>query len=198
MDIKKELNKINTRIYRIKQFHETHGLDTTFFEDKLAAARQLEGITFSSPYRISTAKTNIDAINELTIQSLNQLIPTMSEFRTLEEEYIKANMEEEVDLLEKTDKEVAAMAGVIIKIYASYSEALQDFYDIRDNLDLDAIISEEIKQQINGLLMQIDMAIHHKGVYALPVEKVEANKKLIGELSSKIEALKRGMQYENS
>lgn len=193
MDIKKELNKLNSRIYKIKKYHEAQGLDMTFFEDKLFAARQLEGVTFSNPYRISTAKTNIDSINELTIQSLNKLIPTMSEFRSLEEEYIKANMEEEVDLSDKSDKEVAAMAGVIIKIYASYHEALQDFYDIRDNLDLDAIISEEVKQQINGLLMQIDMAIHHKGVFALPVEKVESNKKLIGELAGKIEALKRGV-----
>lgn len=191
MEIKKELNKINSRIYRIKKYHEEQGLDMTFFEDKLFAARQLEGVTFSNPYRISIAKVNIESINELTINSLNQLIPTMSEFRSLEEEYIKANMEEDVDLSNKTDQEVAAMAGVIIKIYASYSDALQDFYNIRDDLNMDAIISEEVKQQINGLLMQIDMTIHHKGTFTLPVEKVEENKKLIGELAGKIEALRR-------
>ena len=192
MEIKKELNKINSRIYRIKQYHEEQGLDMTFFKDRLFAASQLEGVIFSNPYRISIAKVNIESINELTINSLNQLIPTMSEFRSLEEEYIKANMEENVDLSNKTDQEVAAMAGVIIKIYASYNDALQDFYNIRDDINMDAIISEEVKQQINGLLMQIDMAIHHKGTFALPVEKVEANKKLIGELAGKIEALKKG------
>lgn len=189
----KIINKLNTRIRRTLNWHTKNGIPTDFFEDTLQAARHTEGIEFSNPYRISTSKKILENVSDLSIKTLEETILTPSQLISKAEDYIKANMEEDIDLSNKSDKEVAAMAGAIIKVYADYNDALSDYYNLTDKLDVDAIVNEEIKQTIYGMLMQIDIAIHHKGVYALPVEKVEQNKKLIGELAGKIEAVKKGM-----
>ena len=85
----KIINKVNTRISRSKKFFESKGYEMDFFEDTLVPIRKMEGISMSSPYRISTKKSALENIDDKILKQLEEKVLTTKELRTKAEEYIK-------------------------------------------------------------------------------------------------------------
>ena len=192
MDLKEKqkiINKINARIKRTRDWLKNNDDALRYFEDQLVDLFHTEGISNTGKY---LSKKGLADASDLAFDALEEKLPTREHLIEKASKYLVAHFEDDdnefaipphVDQM--NPEEILAAAGKIIKIYDSYAEALSDFYSMRDS-DLDMITDEKVKQEITGLLLDIDMSIRHPGEWELPVSKVEENKKKIAHVAGKL------------
>lgn len=188
----KIINKINARIKRTRNWLKNNDDALRYFEDQLVDLFHTEGISNTGRY---LSKKGLADANDLAFKTLEEKLPTREQLIENASKYLLAHFEDDdnefaipphVDQMDP--KEILAAAGKIVKIYDSYADALSDFYNMRDS-DIDMITDEKVKQEIVGLLLEIDMSIRHPGVWELPVSKVEENKKKIANVARKLGAV---------
>lgn len=186
----KDINRLNRRL----RDTEKKLKDTYLLDRMINNAKDIEGITWSSDRRLSTSKKALSKITDKAFEALSNIIKTPKEMIKEARNYIKDiadNEGVEVDVDNQSDEEVIAMAGAILKIYDKYEEALKDFYLLRE-IDTSSITNDDIRAEIESAIINIGKAIRHPGTWALPISVVEENKKNIGELHGKIEAVVMG------
>ena len=192
MDKVKILRALNTRLGRTSKWLKKNDVDPTLYDSLIEDAKKIEGVTWTKSGRISLSKSALSSITSSAVKALQESILTPSQMIARAAEIIAEQAEDmDIDTDSISDKEKVALAGAIIKIYDSYSDALEEFYDMRD-VDTSAIVDDEIRAEIEKAIIDISRTIRHPGVWTLPVSTIDQNKKLIGELSGKLDALKGG------
>ena len=192
MDKVKILRALNTRLGRTSKWLKTHDVDPTLYDSLIEDAQKIEGVTWTKSGRISLSKSALSSITSSAVKALQDSILTPSQMIARAAEIIAEQAEDmDIDTDSISDKEKVALAGAIIKIYDSYSDALEEFYDMRE-IDTSAIVDDEIRAEIEKAIIDISRTIRHPGVWTLPVSTIDQNKELIGELSGKLDALKGG------
>ena len=192
MDKVKILRALNTRLGRTNAWLKKNDVDPTLYDSLIEDAKKLEGVTWKTPGRISLSKSALSSITSSAVKALQESILTPSQMIARATEIIAEQAEDmDIDTDSISDKEKVALAGAIIKIYDSYSDALEEFYDMRE-IDTSAIVDDEIRAEIEKAIIDISSTIRHPGVWTLPVSTIDQNKRLIGELSGKLDALKGG------
>ena len=192
MDKVKILRALNTRLGRTSKWLKTHDVDPTLYDSLIEDAQKIEGVTWTKSGRISLSKSALSSITSSAVKALQDSILTPSQMIARAAEIIAEQAEDmDIDTDSISDKEKVALAGAIIKIYDSYSDALAEFYDMRE-IDTSAIVDDEIRAEIEKAIIDISRTIRHPGVWTLPVSTIDQNKELIGELSGKLDALKGG------
>ena len=192
MDKVKILRALNTRLGRTSKWLKTNDVDPTLYDSLIEDAKKIEGVTWTKSGRISLSKSALSSITSSAVKALQESILTPSQMIARAAEIIAEQAEDmDIDTDSISDKEKVALAGAIIKIYDSYSDALEEFYDMRE-VDTSAIVDDEIRAEIEKAIIDISRTIRHPGVWTLPVSTIDQNKKLIGELSGKLDALKGG------
>lgn len=195
---KKFVQKINARIKTFRKWMSENNISPDWFEmtviDDLA---EVEGIMLTKSRNIST-KSQFD---ERTIKLLESKIGTKDEMVTRATNYLLGAYEEEEnapDVKNMTIQDIFSNAGVIAHIYAAYADALEDYYYYhpKDSIFDLSPYDNEVKDVLAALLMEIQDKIHHPGVWALPVERVQENKELIGNFTALIDAIKSQNQSE--
>lgn len=188
----KIINKINARIKRTRNWLKNNDDALRYFEDQLVDLFHTEGISNTGKY---LSKKGLADANDLAFKTLEEKLPTRVQLIENASKYLLTHFEDDdnefavpphIDQMNPED--ILAAAGKIVKIYDSYADALGDFYNMRDS-DIDMITDEKVKQEIVGLLLEIDMSIRHPGVWELPVSKVEENKKKIANVARKLGAV---------
>ena len=191
-DVAKTIKTLNSRISRTQQYIKEHDLDTTLYDSIIKDIKKIEGVVLTDADRISLKKEEIAKLTPEAIKTLVSTVLTPKAFIELSESIVAEQAEDmDIDTDSMSDKEKVALAGAIIKIYDSYSDALAEFYDMRE-IDTSAIVDDEIRAEIEKAIIDISSAIRHPGVWTLPVSTIDQNKQLIGELSGKLDALKGG------
>ena len=192
MDKVKILRALNTRLGRTNKWLKKNDVDPTLYDSLIEDAKKIEGVTWTKSGRISLSKSALSSITSSAVKALQESILTPSQMIARAAEIIAEQAEDmDIDTDSMSDKEKVALAGAIIKIYDSYSDALEEFYDMRE-VDTSAIVDDEIRAEIEKAIIDISRTIRHPGVWTLPVSTIDQNKKLIGELSGKLDALKGG------
>ena len=192
MDKVKILRALNTRLGRTSKWLKKNDVDPTLYDSLIEDAKKIEGVTWTKSGRISLSKSALSSITSSAVKALQESILTPSQMIARAAEIIAEQAEDMgIDTDSMSDKEKVALAGAIIKIYDSYSDALEEFYDMRE-VDTSAIVDDEIRAEIEKAIIDISSTIRHPGVWTLPVSTIDQNKKLIGELSGKLDALKGG------
>ena len=192
MDKVKILRALNTRLGRTNAWLKKNDVDPTLYDSLIEDAKKIEGVTWTKSGRISLSKNALSSITSSAVKALQESILTPSQMIARATEIIAEQAEDmDIDTDSMSDKEKVALAGAIIKIYDSYSDALEEFYDMRE-IDTSAIVDDEIRAEIEKAIIDISSTIRHPGVWTLPVSTIDQNKKLIGELSGKLDALKGG------
>ena len=192
MDKVKILRALNTRLGRTSKWLNKNDVDPTLYDSLIEDAKKIDGVTWTKSGRISLSKSALSSITSSAVKALQESILTPSQMIARAAEIIAEQAEDmDIDTDSISDKEKVALAGAIIKIYDSYSDALEEFYDMRE-VDTSAIVDDEIRAEIEKAIIDISRTIRHPGVWTLPVSTIDQNKKLIGELSGKIDALKGG------
>ena len=192
MDKVKILRALNTRLSRTSKWLKKNDVDPTLYDSLIEDAKKIEGVTWTKSDRISISKSALSSITSSAVKALQESILTPSQMIARAQEIIEEQAEDmDIDTDSMSDKEKVALAGAIIKIYDSYSDALEEFYDMRE-IDTSAIVDDEIRAEIEKAIIDISRTIRHPGVWTLPVSTIDQNKKLIGELSGKLDALKGG------
>ena len=192
MDKVKILRALNTRLGRTNKWLKKNDVDPTLYDSLIEDAKKIEGVTWTKSGRISLSKSALSSITSSAVKALQESILTPSQMIARATEIIAEQAEDmDIDTDSMSDKEKVALAGAIIKIYDSYSDALEEFYDMRE-VDTSAIVDDEIRAEIEKAIIDISRTIRHPGVWTLPVSTIDQNKKLIGELSGKLDALKGG------
>ena len=192
MDKVKILRALNTRLGRTSKWLKKNDVDQALYDSLIEDAKKIEGVTWTKSGRISLSKSALSSITSSAVKALQESILTPSQMIARAAEIIAEQAEDmDIDTDSISDKEKVALAGAIIKIYDSYSDALEEFYDMRD-VDTSAIVDDEIRAEIEKAIIDISSTIRHPGVWTLPVSTIDQNKKLIGELSGKLDALKGG------
>ena len=192
MDKVKILRALNTRLGRTNAWLKKNDVDPTLYDSLIEDAKKIEGVTWTKSGRISLSKSALSSITSSAVKALQESILTPSQMIARATEIIAEQAEDmDIDTDSMADKEKVALAGAIIKIYDSYSDALEEFYDMRE-IDTSAIVDDEIRAEIEKAIIDISSTIRHPGVWTLPVSTIDQNKKLIGELSGKLDALKGG------
>ena len=186
------ISKINARIKRTRNWLKNDDNALRYFEDQLVNLFHTEGIANTGKY---LSKKGLADANDLAFKTLDEKLPTREQLIKNASEYLQAHFEDDDDefaipphIDQMDPKDILSAAGKIVKIYDSYADALNDFYNLRDS-DIDMITDEKVKQEITSLLIDIDTAIRHPGVWELPVSKVEENKKLIANVAGKLGAV---------
>lgn len=192
MDKVKILRALNTRLARTSKWLKKNDVDPALYDSLIEDAQKIEGVTWTKSGRISLSKSSLSSITSSAVKALQESILTPSQMIARATEIIAEQAEDmDIDTDSMSDKEKVALAGAIIKIYDSYSDALEEFYDMRE-VDTSAIVDDEIRAEIEKAIIDISRTIRHPGVWTLPVSTIDQNKKLIGELSGKLDALKGG------
>ena len=192
MDKVKILRALNTRLGRTNKWLKKNDVDPALYDSLIEDAKKIEGVTWTKSGRISLSKSALSSITSSAVKALQESILTPSQMIARATEVIAEQAEDmDIDTDSMSDKEKVALAGAIIKIYDSYSDALTEFYDMRE-IDTSAIVDDEIRAEIEKAIIDISSTIRHPGVWTLPVSTIDQNKKLIGELSGKLDALKGG------
>ena len=192
MDKVKILRALNTRLGRTNKWLKKNDVDPTLYDSLIEDAKKIEGVTWTKSGRISLSKSALSSITSSAVKALQESILTPSQMIARATEIIAEQAEDmDIDTDSMSDKEKVALAGAIIKIYDSYSDALEEFYDMRE-VDTSAIVDDEIRAEIEKAIIDISRTIRHPGVWTLPVSTIDQNQKLIGELSGKLDALKGG------
>lgn len=192
MDKVKILRALNTRLGRTSKWLKKNDVDPALYDSLIEDAQKIEGVTWTKSGRISLSKSALSSITSSAVKALQESILTPSQMIARATEIIAEQAEDmDIDTDSMSDKEKVALAGAIIKIYDSYSDALEEFYDMRE-VDTSAIVDDEIRAEIEKAIIDISRTILHPGVWTLPVSTIDQNKKLIGELSGKLDALKGG------
>ena len=192
MDKVKILRALNTRLGRTSKWLKKNDVDPTLYDSLFEDAKKIEGVTWTKSGRISLSKSALSSITSSAVKALQESILTPSQMIARAAEIIAEQAEDmDIDTDSMSDREKVALAGAIIKIYDSYSDALEEFYDMRE-IDTSAIVDDEIRAEIEKAIIDISRTIRHPGVWTLPVSTIDQNKKLIGELSGKLDALKGG------
>ena len=192
MDKVKILRALNTRLGRTSKWLKKNDVDPTLYDSLIEDAKKIEGVTWTKSGRISLSKSALSSITSSAVKALQESILTPSQMIARATEIIAEQAEDmDIDTDSMSDKEKVALAGAIVKIYDSYSDALEEFYDMRE-IDTSAIVDDEIRAEIEKAIIDISSTIRHPGVWTLPVSTIDQNKKLIGELSGKLDALKGG------
>ena len=192
MDKVKILRALNTRLARTSKWLKKNDVDPTLYDSLIEDAQKIEGVTWTKSGRISLSKSALSSITSSAVKALQESILTPSQMIARATEIIEEQAEDmDIDTDSMSDKEKVALAGAIIKIYDSYSDALEEFYDMRE-IDTSAIVDDDIRAEIEKAIIDISRTIRHPGVWTLPVSTIDQNKKLIGELSGKLDALKGG------
>lgn len=192
MDKVKILRALNTRLGRTNAWLKKNDVDPALYDSLIEDAQKIEGVTWTKSGRISLSKSALSSITSSAVKALQESILTPSQMIARAAEIIAEQAEDmDIDTDSMSDKEKVALAGAIIKIYDSYSDALEEFYDMRE-VDTSAIVDDEIRAEIEKAIIDISRTIRHPGVWTLPVSTIDQNKKLIGELSGKLDALKGG------
>lgn len=192
MDKVKILRALNTRLGRTSKWLKKNDVDPTLYDSLIEDAQKIEGVTWTKSGRISLSKSALSSITSSAVKALQESILTPSQMIARATEIIAEQAEDmDIDTDSISDKEKVALAGAIIKIYDSYSDALEAFYDMRE-IDTSAIVDDEIRAEIEKAIIDISRTIRHPGVWTLPVSTIDQNKTLIGELSGKLDALKGG------
>ena len=192
MDKVKILRALNTRLGRTSKWLKKNDVDPTLYDSLIEDAKKIEGVTWTKSGRISLSKSALSSITSSAVKALQESILTPSQMIARAAEIIAEQAEDmDIDTDSMSDREKVALAGAIIKIYDSYSDALEEFYDMRE-VDTSAIVDDEIRAEIEKAIIDISRTIRHPGVWTLPVSTIDQNKKLIGELSGKLDALKGG------
>ena len=192
MDKVKILRALNTRLGRTSKWLKKNDADPTLYDSLIEDTKKIEGVTWTKSGRISLSKSALSSITSSAVKALQESILTPSQMIARATEIIAEQAEDmDIDTDSMSDREKVALAGAIIKIYDSYSDALEEFYDMRD-IDTSAIVDDEIRAEIEKAIIDISRTIRHPGVWTLPVSTIDQNKKLIGELSGKLDALKGG------
>ena len=192
MDKVKILRALNTRLGRTNAWLKKNDVDPTLYDSLIEDAKKIEGVTWTKSGRISLSKNALSSITSSAVKALQESILTPSQMIARAAEIIAEQAEDmDIDTGSMSDKEKVALAGAIIKIYDSYSDALEEFYDMRE-IDTSAIVDDEIRAEIEKAIIDISRTIRHPGVWTLPVSTIDQNKTLIGELSGKLDALKGG------
>ena len=192
MDKVKILRALNTRLGRTSKWLKKNDVDPTLYDSLIEDAKKIEGVTWTKSGRISLSKSALSSITSSAVKALQESILTPSQMIARAAEIIAEQAEDmDIDTDSMSDREKVALAGAIIKIYDSYSDALEEFYDMRE-VDTSAIVDDEIRAEIEKAIIDISRTIRHPGVWTLTVSTIDQNKKLIGELSGKLDALKGG------
>ena len=192
LPVAKTIKTLNSRISRTQQYIKEKDLDTTLYTSMIKDIKKIEGVVLTDSDRISLKKEEIAKLTPEAIKTLLSTVLTPKAFIELSESIIAEQAEDmDIDTDSMSDREKVALAGAIIKIYDSYSDALEEFYDMRE-VDTSAIVDDEIRAEIEKAIIDISRTIRHPGVWTLPVSTIDQNKKLIGELSGKLDALKGG------
>ena len=192
MDKVKILRALNARLGRTSKWLKKNDVDPTLYDSLFEDAKKIEGVTWTKSGRISLSKSALSSITSSAVKALQESILTPSQMIARATEIIAEQAEDmDIDTDSMSDREKVALAGAIIKIYDSYSDALEEFYDMRE-IDTSAIVDDEIRAEIEKAIIDISRTIRHPGVWTLPVSTIDQNKKLIGELSGKLDALKGG------
>ena len=192
MDKVKILRALNTRLGRTSKWLKKNDVDPTLYDSLIEDAKKIEGVTWTKSGRISLSKSALSSITSSAVKALQESILTPSQMIARAAEIIAEQAEDmDIDTDSMSDREKVALAGAIIKIYDSYSDALEAFYDMRE-IDTSAIVDDEIRAEIEKAIIDISRTIRHPGVWTLTVSTIDQNKKLIGELSGKLDALKGG------
>ena len=192
MDKVKILRALNARLGRTSKWLKKNDVDPTLYDSLFEDAKKIEGVTWTKSGRISLSKSALSSITSSAVKALQESILTPSQMIARATEIIAEQAEDmDIDTDSMSDREKVALAGAIIKIYDSYSDALEEFYDMRE-IDTSAIVDDEIRAEIEKAIIDISRTIRHPGVWTLPVSTIDQNKLLIGELSGKLDALKGG------
>lgn len=188
----KFINKINARIRNIKiQIAELTG-EMDYLKSIIEDIGEIDGIAITKSGYLSTKSL----IGEKVMAAIDVKLPVPSKFVETAKQFVLdaySDSENAPDVNSMNASQILNAAGKIAMIYSTYNEALKDFYmydkDVENALTQ---MDGELKEELEKLLHDIDMSIHHPGVWALPVETVEENKKMIGEFVAKAKALKEG------
>lgn len=191
-DTIKFINKINARIRNIKiKIAELTG-EMNYLNSIIADIGEIDGIALTKSNYLSTKSI----IGEKVMAAIEKKLPTPNKFVETAKQFVLdaySDSENTPDVNNMSAKQILNAAGKIAMIYSTYNDALKDFYmydkDVENALTQ---MDGDLKEELEKLLHDIDMSIHHPGVWALPVETVEENKKMIGEFVAKAKALKEG------
>ena len=193
---KKILQKLNKRITDTRKYLDDKKLDTEFFESRLSVAKNIDGVYFSSKFRISTKKMVIESISDKGFANLEKLIDTKSSLINRALQYIDSASDEaedaDLDWEADNEAEILNRAGALIKVYDDYGEAIKDYYHVRDTINYDTIVDEKVKEDVRGKVSAIATKISHKGTSFIGSSKVETNKAYIKDMLNDIATLVGG------
>ena len=188
----KFINKINARIRNIKiKIAELTG-EMDYLKSIIDDIGEIDGIVITKSGYLSTKSL----IGEKVMAAIEEKLPVPNKFVETAKQFVLdaySDSENAPDVESMSASQILNAAGKIAMIYSTYNEALKDFYmydkDVENALTQ---MDGDLKEELEKLLHDIDMSIHHPGAWALPVDTVEENKKLIGEFVAKAKALKEG------
>lgn len=182
------VRKINRRL---RETRKAFPNGTDYIDYLIQQAGEIEGV-IKTPKGLSIKSV----FDTKTMEKIDQLLPTRTNLVEKAKAFIESAYSEEdetPDTENMSSEEIVNAAGEIAIIYATYNDALSDYYnydkDVTSALDM---LEDKVKEDLIALLHKIDKAIHHPGIWALPVGQIEENKALIGEFVAKAKALKEG------
>lgn len=188
----KFIHKINARIRNIKIMIAELTGEMDYLNSLINDIGELNGIAITKSGYLSTKSL----IGEKVQAAIEAKIPVPKTFVETAKQYVLdaySDEENAPDVSKMSAGQILNAAGKIALLYSTYADALKDFYmydkDVENALTQ---MDGELKEELEKLLHDIDMSIHHPGVWSLPVETVEENKKMIGEFVAKAKALKEG------
>lgn len=189
---KKFVQKINARIKSIRNWMSKNNLDQDYFNvSVLSDVFKFNGVVKTKSYYLSTTSV----FDDKTMKEIEKKIGTKTSMIPELQQYVLDAYEGEEnkpDVKNMSVNELFKVAGIIANLYASYEEALEEYYNYhpKDTMFDYSNYDDEIKEVLSALLMKIQNDIHHPGIWALPVSTVEANKQLIGSFTALIDAIK--------
>lgn len=197
---KKFVQKINARIKTFRNWMYKNNVDPKWFEMRVIDdIAKVNGIMLTKSRNISTKST----FDDKTLQLLESAISTKEEMIERSTNFFLGAYEEEEhkpDVTNMTIQDIFRNAGIVAEIYAAYDEALEDYYyyHAKDSAFDFSPYDNEIKDVLAALLMEIEDKIHHPGVWALPVERVQENQELIGNFTKLMKSIKTQNRSEMS
>lgn len=105
--------------------------------------------------------------------------------KVIEDNNADAKSRSEMMTIPNTKSELIKATNVVVRMFDEYGDALDDFYNIEEEILGSAInMSNDDRNRIRGLVADVRMSISHPGQWALPANRIRQNANKINNLKN--------------
>lgn len=176
------INSINVALRNIKN---TFGSNSNVYNHVLDTLSGIENLELTKGSYISK-KTK----DNLALQAADNTVKNVTRWfdytkRVIEDNNADAKSRSEMMDIPDTKAGLIKATNVIVRMFDEYGDALDEFYDIEEEILGSAIdISNDERNYIRGLVADIRISISHPGQWALPANRISQNENKIDNLKN--------------